>query len=191
MVYTENSRSSSPTTPRTLDLFPTQAGDLAHVVSSANDEVVTLAHLRNNLTEEAARNVLTLSTKPIRVQRRTRWVIKKTLTRSDVAKSQTRLLIPMQSVNEHIRRYLMNDEIRMIEDDDSGGFIVNVYDTDTHSTHWLCLKRWNSTGSYVLKTNWSSDFVIRRNLQEGDEIGLFWNNPELRFHFCVFPPPGH
>ncbi|ESQ49510.1 hypothetical protein EUTSA_v10022244mg [Eutrema salsugineum] len=184
MVYTENSRPSSSTTPRTLDLFPTQPGDLARVVSSADDRVVSLAHLRNNLTEAAARNILTLSTIP-------RWVIKKTLTRSDVAKSQTRLLIPMQSVNEHIRKYLMNDKIGMIEDEDSKGWIVNVYDTDTHSTHTLCLKKWNSTGSYVLKKNWRKDFVIRRNLQEGHEIGILWNPTEERLNFCVFPPPDH
>lgn len=193
VTNTQNPSPSRPTTPRPLGLFPCQGGDLERVVSSAtrNETLVSLAHLRNISKEdrdiEIANNVsteLTLSIKP------DIWEIKKPLTTSDVG-SQTRLIIPKESVIEHILKYFTKEEIRMVEDEDNPGLRINVFDSDSKTTHQLCFKRWKSTGSYVLNNNWNKDFVLRKNLRAGDNIGLFWNPYASRLHFCVLSRSNH
>ncbi|KAF8089669.1 hypothetical protein N665_0500s0033 [Sinapis alba] len=141
------------------------------MVSSAtrNQGVVSLAHLIN--TE------LTLSIKP------NIWDITKPLTYSDVGNNQTRLMIPKDDAVTHILDYLTDEERLMVEDGNNQGLRMNVYDSDTNSIHQLCFKKWHSSGSYVFINNWNKQFVIRRDLEAGDLIGLFWNNYARRLHF--------
>ncbi|KAL0858044.1 hypothetical protein Bca101_063198 [Brassica carinata] len=170
-----NTRPYSLTTPRLLDLFPSQAC----MVSSAtrNERVVTsLAHLRDIKTPDTE---LTLSINP------DIWEIKKLLTESDVRNSQTRLMLPKEYVVPHILGYLTDEERIMVEGANNQGLRINVYDRDTESTHQLTLKKWHSSGSYVLINNWNKDFVKRRQLKAGKLIGLFWNTYATRLQFCV------
>jgi hypothetical protein len=62
---------------------------------------------------------------------------------------------------------------------------VWVRDIDTESMHQLVFKRWSTSKSYIFNDGWTKHFVKRRNLVEGDEIGLYWDNDQSRFHFSV------
>ncbi|EOA32863.1 hypothetical protein CARUB_v10016176mg [Capsella rubella] len=166
-----------------LDLFPCQSGDFARVVPSAarnERRVVSLAHFRNMPREERD-NVSTELTLSIEGDI---WKIKKTLSKSDVG-IQTRLLIPKESANEHILKYLTEEEIKLVEDEGNRGLKITLFDTANKSTNQLCLKRWNSAGSYVLKSNWNKDFVEEKGLEAGKQIELFWNPYASRLHFRV------
>ncbi|CAL9217219.1 unnamed protein product [Arabidopsis halleri] len=138
VMITEDIRPSSPTTPCLFDFFSCQSGDLARVVPSAP---------RNERQERGIENVSTELTVPIDPDI---WDIKKTLTNSDVG-GQTRLLIPKESVNEHILKYFTEEEINLVEDEDNHGFTITVFDSEKGTTHELCFKRWNSAGSYVFE----------------------------------------
>lgn len=161
------------TTTRLLDLFPSQGRDSACMVSSA---IISLAHLRDINTPDTE---LTLSINP------DIWEIKKHLTDSDVGNSQTRLMLPKDDVVEHILGYLTDEERIMVEGPNNQGLRIGVYDSDTKSTHQLSLKKWHSSGSYVLINNWNKQFVKRRELKAGVLIGLFWNTYATRLHFRV------
>ena len=52
------------------------------------------------------------------------------------------------------------------------GTTIKVWDVDTLSMHHLVLKRWASFRNYVLIGTWNQEFVKRRELKKGDEIGL-------------------
>ncbi|KAL1211739.1 B3 domain-containing protein [Cardamine amara subsp. amara] len=102
---------------------------------------------------------------------------------SDVG-TQTRFLIPKESVYDLILKYLKEEEIIKVEGIDHEGLNINVFDSDTKTIHPLCFMRWNSAKNYVFNGTWR-DFVDRRDLKEGNEIGLFWNPHASRLHFCV------
>ncbi|KAF3433933.1 hypothetical protein FNV43_RR25036 [Rhamnella rubrinervis] len=96
------------------------------------------------------------------------WKIKKKLTASDVG-DLSRLMLHTDQVEKHILPHLVDvDAIK-----DGNEVRVKVLDTDKHSEHQLVFARWKSSKGYVLKQNWTKDFVKRRNLKLGDEVGLF------------------
>ena len=51
--------------------------------------------------------------------------------------------------------------------------------------HSLVFKRWVPSRSYVFIGNWIKDFVARRGLRKGDEIGFQWNPFKNGFDFSV------
>jgi hypothetical protein len=66
------------------------------------------------------------------------------------------------------------------------GVQVCVWDCDTKSEHQLVFKRWASNGSYVLIEKWKKEFVERRVLNKGDQIGLQWDQTNIsRFNFRI------
>ncbi|KAE8055390.1 hypothetical protein FH972_012230 [Carpinus fangiana] len=106
------------------------------------------------------------------------WDIKKTIETSDTD-GLSRLLLPKTPVREHILRLW---DAKRIAD----GIPVRVWDIDTNSEHELIFKYWPSgSGTYVLQRNWTKEFVTRRTLEKGDEIGLSWDESYSRFNFCV------
>ncbi|KAK4408349.1 hypothetical protein Sango_0415900 [Sesamum angolense] len=108
------------------------------------------------------------------------WTIRKYLTASDVGGS-SRFLLNKPSAEDHILPYVMGNDGLGLEQ----GVEVVVWDVDTGSEHILVLKRWKSTGSFVLTKNWMSDFVRRRELKKNDEIGLRWADENSRLEFTV------
>ncbi|KAK3220661.1 hypothetical protein Dsin_014631 [Dipteronia sinensis] len=115
------------------------------------------------------------------------WKIKKTLKESDLG-NLCRLLIPTNSVQEHVFPFMSHDAVQKVESCGSrgGGLRVSVLDNDTDTVHQLVFKRWSdSSKSYVFTLNWIKDFVKRRDLKIKDEIGLFWDCCHSRFVFCV------
>jgi hypothetical protein len=106
------------------------------------------------------------------------WHIKKKIETSDID-LLSRLLLPKTPVRKHI---LGLWEAKRIAD----GIPVRFRDIDTNSEHELIFKYWPSgRGTYVLQRNWTKDFVKRRNLKKGDEVGLSWDASNSRFDFCV------
>ncbi|KAK4441385.1 hypothetical protein Salat_0473400 [Sesamum alatum] len=74
---------------------------------------------------------------------------------------------------------------KVLKRSDVDGSRVCCLGRDKRSEHVLVLKKWNSTGSFVLKKNWMSDFVRRRELEENDEIGLRWDDRNSRLEFTL------
>ncbi|KAL2240023.1 B3 domain-containing protein At2g33720 [Sesamum indicum] len=106
------------------------------------------------------------------------WPVTKRLRVSDVDNS-ARCLLEKSSVKEHILPHLRdNDMLKLWR-----GVEVVVWDVDTESEHVLVLRRWKSSGSYVLHKNWLSDFVMRRGLEMNDVIGLRWDDENSRLEF--------
>ncbi|KAK7304212.1 hypothetical protein RJT34_15335 [Clitoria ternatea] len=110
------------------------------------------------------------------------WKIKKTLTDSDLG-ILSRLLLAADLVKKQILPMLGVDHARNAETEE--GTPVRVWDLDTKSMHQLVLKRWSSSKSYVLIGKWNQDFVRRRDLRKGDEIGFHWDPYNCAFNFCV------
>lgn len=110
------------------------------------------------------------------------WKIKKTLTDSDLG-ILSRLLLAADLVKKQILPMLEVDEARAAESEE--GSPVHVCDMETNTMHELVLKRWSSSKSYVLIGKWNQDFVRRRELKKGDEIGFQWDPFKRTFNFCV------
>ncbi|KAH9616301.1 hypothetical protein KSS87_022553 [Heliosperma pusillum] len=49
----------------------------------------------------------------------------------------------------------------------------------------LTLKKWPSSKVYGLMNNWRRDFVSRRGLVPGDEVGIRWDQSNNRLLFSV------
>ncbi|XP_018728819.2 B3 domain-containing protein At2g33720-like [Eucalyptus grandis] len=110
------------------------------------------------------------------------YKIKKTLTKSDLGQL-SRLLIPRAGVATYVLPCM--DEERATRVKSSEGAEVVVWDEDTHSEHQLVFAYWASSGSYVLKGCWMKEFVQRRGLAEGDEIGIHWDPIASKFDFSL------
>nr|KYP40269.1 B3 domain-containing protein At2g33720 family [Cajanus cajan] len=65
------------------------------------------------------------------------------------------------------------------------GTKISIWDVDTQSMHYLVFKFWSSSRSYVFIDNWTKDFVLRRGLKIGDEIGFHWDPYKNRFDFSI------
>ncbi|XP_054820246.1 B3 domain-containing protein At2g33720-like [Prosopis cineraria] len=110
------------------------------------------------------------------------WKIKKILTESDLGIS-SRLLLATDLVRSQILPMLGLDHAIAADSDE--GTSVRVWDLDSKSMHHLVLKRWPSSKSYVFIGKWNQDFVRRRELKKGDEIGFQWDPYNSFFNFCV------
>ncbi|KAJ7943271.1 B3 domain-containing protein [Quillaja saponaria] len=111
------------------------------------------------------------------------WRIKKTMTQSDLG-NLSRLLLATVLVNMYVFPVLRVDEVNNAESEN--GTKIRFWDLDIGSKEYeLVLKRWPSSKSYVFIGNWNQDFVKRRELKKGDEIGLHWDPYHHRFNFSV------
>ncbi|KAL5730588.1 hypothetical protein ACHQM5_003391 [Ranunculus cassubicifolius] len=62
---------------------------------------------------------------------------------------------------------------------------ITIRDVDTRTEYSLHLRKWNTDDNFIIHNNWIRDFVIRRNLKEGDTIAMFWNRTSLEVCFSV------
>ncbi|KAK3430451.1 hypothetical protein EUGRSUZ_E02045 [Eucalyptus grandis] len=110
------------------------------------------------------------------------YKIKKRLTQSDLS-HLSRFLIGRDFVKSHFLRWMSEEMVRQVE---SGkGADVIVRDMDTCSEHRLVFVFWASSGCYVLKGGWIKEFVKRRGLAVGDEVGMYWEPSASKFHFSL------
>jgi hypothetical protein len=107
-------------------------------------------------------------------------VIKKTIKPSDLG-HLSRLLLAGDAVKKHILPQWDANRIEGLHE----GVQVCVWDCDTKSEHQLVFKRWPSNGSYVLIGKWKKEFVERRVLNKGDQVGLYWDETNSRFNFRI------
>ncbi|CAI0476276.1 unnamed protein product, partial [Linum tenue] len=115
------------------------------------------------------------------------WRIRKVLTKSDT-NDCSRLLIATDTARQHVFPYLAPAEAEKVESGGpkgDGAADVVVWDGDTGSEHRLQFRRWNSSGCYVFNNEWQGGFVRRRQLEEGDEVGLYFDGRRRRFVFSV------
>ncbi|XP_019172495.1 PREDICTED: B3 domain-containing protein At1g10455-like [Ipomoea nil] len=109
------------------------------------------------------------------------WIHKR-LSTSDVNLS-SRLLLPKEELTKYVLPLMDMESCRACQNRD--GLRVKIWDLDTESEHQLNLKQWN-TGSFLLTSNWNTEFVKRRSLHQGDIISMCWDVENLRFLFRKF-----
>ncbi|XP_022774157.1 B3 domain-containing protein At2g33720-like [Durio zibethinus] len=107
------------------------------------------------------------------------WCIKKQLFESDLG-NMSRLLLASKVVESHIFPFWNADQLTKAKE----GLPVSVWDCDTKAEHEMIFRQWNK-GTNVLIKNWIMDFVTRRELKLGDEIGFYWDDCSSRFKFSV------
>ncbi|KAG5222786.1 B3 domain-containing protein [Salix suchowensis] len=98
--------------------------------------------------------------------------IKKKMKPSDLG-NLCRLLVAADLVEKHILPFLNEDQTKQVRDIDTG------------SMHQLVFKRWSTSKSYIFNDGWTKQFVRRRSLVEGDEIGLYGDSEQSILHFSV------
>ena len=106
------------------------------------------------------------------------WRIKKVLTQTDLG-NNSRLLLNKELAQDLVVSVLGSEAA------ENEGVNVAVWDVDTNSLHSLVFKIRPSNKSPVFKENWIKDFVVRRVLKKGDEIGMHWDPYKKRFDFSV------
>ncbi|XP_058784554.1 B3 domain-containing protein At2g33720-like [Vicia villosa] len=106
------------------------------------------------------------------------WMIKKVLTKSDLD-DNCRLLLNRDLAKKWVVPVV--DKAKAEND----GVEVEVFDVDTGFPVSLTFKIRPSNDSHVFNNTWITDFVDRRSLKKGDEIGLKWNEEKKRFDFSV------
>ncbi|GAB4833775.1 hypothetical protein Ancab_032025 [Ancistrocladus abbreviatus] len=109
------------------------------------------------------------------------WKIKKQLTTSDL-KHLSRLLIRKKEVGSYILPELGKEA--KDQGHSNNGLKVMAWDCDTLTENQLTFQYWKSSKSFVFKSGWS-EFVKRRGLTTGDEIGMFWDRLNRRFSLSV------
>ncbi|KAK3430387.1 hypothetical protein EUGRSUZ_E01938 [Eucalyptus grandis] len=109
--------------------------------------------------------------------------IKKKLKKSDLSDRLSRLMLSRDSVEAHVLP-LMDEEMKE-QVKSKNGMKVVVRNADTLEEHKLVFRRWETSGSYVLNCGWTKLFVKGRGLEEKDEIGMFWDTDDRKFHFTV------
>ena len=112
------------------------------------------------------------------------WKIKKSLTQTDIGDHWCRLLIPTNMAEQLIVPVLD------VETDDDAfteeGIPVTIWDVNTESEYELIFKLWVSSGAFIFYgLSWKENFVKRRDLKVGDEIGFHWDPYRKRFDFSV------
>ncbi|GMJ06602.1 hypothetical protein HRI_004329400 [Hibiscus trionum] len=107
------------------------------------------------------------------------WCIKKKLTPSDLG-NNARLMVAPELVKSHILPHWNDEQLTNIK----AGLPVSVWDCDTNTQHGLVFKVWNEKAN-VFISNWTKDFVKRRELKHKDEIGLYWDVASSRFNFSL------
>ncbi|KAF6145686.1 hypothetical protein GIB67_002780 [Kingdonia uniflora] len=136
---------------------------------------------------EAAHEVVPIRAVNPNPQPHERFNIKKVLTASDV-NTLSRFLIRKADINTYILPGLSEEQRQQVESFE--GLPVVVRDLDTNSEHQLRFKFSSKSHAYILISNWSEDFVRRRGLQEGNEVGMNWDGQRLRFSFSVLSRGG-
>ncbi|CAN0901317.1 B3 domain-containing protein At4g02870 [Linum grandiflorum] len=118
------------------------------------------------------------------------WTIRKKLKSVEVRTEEPQggaLLIDSTTAKEHIMPVLTREDKEKLVKNVSVD--VRLWDVDTRSAHGLSLVRrkvqLRSKVHHVVGFGgrWNQDFVKRRRLKEGDEVGLCWDHNASRFNF--------
>ncbi|KAJ6389586.1 hypothetical protein OIU77_027830 [Salix suchowensis] len=157
------------------------AGELERRVAS-NLRTMRSSYTLEDMMEERSRGVST----EISLYHHDPFKIKKKMKPSDLG-NLCRLLVSADLVEKHILPFLNEDQTKQVEipNHERNGLKVWVRDMDTASMHQLVFKRWSSSKSYIFNDGWTKQFVRRRSLVEGDEIGLYWDSDQSMLHFSV------
>ncbi|KAJ6706468.1 TRANSCRIPTION FACTOR B3-DOMAIN FAMILY-RELATED [Salix purpurea] len=157
------------------------AGELERRVAF-NLRTMRSSYTLEDMMEERSRGVST----EISLYHHDPFKIKKKMKPSDLG-NLCRLLVSADLVEKHILPFLNEDQTKQVEipNHKRNGLKVWVRDIDTASMHQMVFKRWSSSKSYIFNDGWTKQFVRRRSLVEGDEIGLYWDSDQSMLHFSV------
>ncbi|KAI5354053.1 hypothetical protein L3X38_006948 [Prunus dulcis] len=112
-----------------------------------------------------------------------KWKIKKELTTLDVVNHF--VYLDMKDVEEHILRHWNKDKIIRVRTDSTK---IMVKDVDTNTTHAIHFRIYDykPEANATLEGEWGWDFVTRRGLGAGDQIGIYYEKTgESEFCFSV------
>ncbi|KAK3430392.1 hypothetical protein EUGRSUZ_E01947 [Eucalyptus grandis] len=110
------------------------------------------------------------------------WMIMKELTESDLSHLSW-LLLPGGCLKTHVFPQMDEEMLRKVKSKE--GMQVVGIDVDTGWKHWFVFRCWGSSGSYVLNGGWTKEFVEKKRLKVGDEIGMVWFMSSRMFYFKV------
>ncbi|PQQ20996.1 putative vacuolar membrane protein YML018C-like [Prunus yedoensis var. nudiflora] len=113
-----------------------------------------------------------------------KWKIKKELTALDVVNHF--VCLDMKDVEERILRHWNKDKIIRVRTDSTK---IMVKDVDTNTTHALHFRIYDykPEANALLEGEWGWDFVTRRGLGAGDQIGIYYGKTaKLRLTQFVF-----
>ncbi|XP_039169459.1 gibberellin 2-beta-dioxygenase 6-like [Eucalyptus grandis] len=111
------------------------------------------------------------------------WMIMKELTISDL-NDLSWLLLPLGCLKAHVFPQMDEEMLRQVVSKE--GMQVVGMDVDTGCKHWFVFRRWGSSRSYVLNGGWTKEFVEKKRLKVGDQIGMVWFMSSRMFYFKVF-----
>ncbi|KEH41214.1 putative transcription factor B3-Domain family [Medicago truncatula] len=110
-----------------------------------------------------------------------RWDIKKVLETSDTCSHLSRLLLDKDWAEKFVIPVLLDGAAAALQE----GVQVQVWDIDTKSPLSIVFMYRHSAKMYVFTKTWTKEFVNRRELKKGDQIGLRWDQNNQRFDFSV------
>ncbi|OVA16752.1 hypothetical protein BVC80_1543g207 [Macleaya cordata] len=116
------------------------------------------------------------------------WEIKKVLTAVDVG-ILGGLVLGQEQVYNHIFRY-WNRELVWNLIGGAQQIPILIRDLDTKTEYNLYFKKSTMDDCFVISTFWNRDFVYRRDLKEGDMIGMYWHPSSSSFCFSVLKRAG-
>lgn len=145
---------------------------------------VILCDDENNKDDEDKRVTLTVGQPQVLRGRSdpAMFKIKKNLMPSDLG-NLSRLLVPKGMVKNHVLPLLGEELVQRVWS--PAGLRVTVEDEVWETDYELTFKYLKSSSSYVFNGNWISHFVKRLDLKKDDEIGLYWDTLNSKFHFSV------
>lgn len=116
------------------------------------------------------------------------WEIRKTLAPVDIGSLGGLVLDPVPVYNNIFRYWNHQLVLSLIERGQQIPIIIR--DLDTKSEHSLFIKKSTIDESFIISTFWVRDFVHRRDLKEGDMIGMYWHPRTNSFCFSVLKRAG-
>ncbi|XP_021908864.1 uncharacterized protein LOC110822912 [Carica papaya] len=110
------------------------------------------------------------------------WTIRKLLTETDCSNGRKYIILEKTIVDEHILPYwsVATVERSRIED-----VKIMMEDVDTNTQHQVNFRYYKESDSYSIQGLWRVNFVERRLLAAGDEIGIRYNPFSSNFSFSV------
>ncbi|KAL5785916.1 hypothetical protein ACOSQ2_008308 [Xanthoceras sorbifolium] len=114
-----------------------------------------------------------------------RFTIKITLTEADVQSGRFYLALNTKEVEEHIFKHWREIVIKRATIDDIKVTMEDVDTSSEHEVNFRCYKHNNNKNSYSIQGLWRRNFIERRSLRTGDQIGIYCDPFSAKLCFSV------
>ena len=153
-----------------------------HFLLTKAEEEEEIKRYGSTFPERRRREMIEKRAEPPKLLQLFPWEINKVLNANDVSSLGMLELTPEQ-VYKHILKHW---EAEMVAKVLNGKQIpIVILDVDTDTKHSLFFKKWPQDENFIFHSSWMNDFVKRRNLQEGMQIGMYWDLRISCFKFSI------